>query len=64
MGIPGWHSFSGGRRLSTAGSSSTSRRNSRIGGTVVVPFEGWHAVKIGYAKGLFTEFGTDFEQFS
>ena len=34
-----------------------------VGGTLVVPFKGRHAVKLGYATGLFTEFGTDFDQY-
>jgi len=39
------------------------QNNSRIGGTVVVPFKGRHALKVGYATGLFAEVGTDFDQF-
>jgi hypothetical protein len=29
----------------------------------VVPFRGRHAIKVGYSKGVVTEFGTDFQQF-
>jgi hypothetical protein len=39
------------------------QRNSRIGGTVVVPFRKRHAVKIGYSRCVVTEFGTDFRHF-
>jgi hypothetical protein len=35
----------------------------KIGGTVVVPFRGRHAIKIGYANGIVTKFGTNFNQF-
>jgi hypothetical protein len=39
------------------------QRNSRIGATVVVPFRGRNAIKVGYSTGVVTEFGTDFGQF-
>ena len=38
------------------------QRNSRIGGTLVVPFLGRHAIKVGYSRGVVTEFGTHFGQ--
>jgi len=37
--------------------------DSRVGGMVVVPFRGRHAVKLGYFVGARTEFGADFDQF-
>ena len=55
--------FTGGRQTIDGRELIDVQKNSRIGGTVVVPFKGRHALKFGYAKGLFTEFGTDFDQF-
>ncbi len=55
--------FYGGRQTIDGRQLIDVQRNARIGGTVVVPFKGRHAVKIGYAMGLFAEFGTDFDQF-
>ena len=39
------------------------QRNSRIGGTVVVPFLDRYSVKVGYSANIVTDFGTDFNQF-
>ena len=39
------------------------QRNVKLGGTLVVPFRGRHAIKIGYADGIITRFGNDFSQF-
>lgn len=36
--------------------------NARFGGTIVIPFERRHAVKIGFSTGTRTRFGTDFNQ--
>jgi hypothetical protein len=55
--------FYGGRQTIDGRELIDVQKNSRIGGTLVVPFKGRHAVKLGYAKGLFTEFGSDFDQF-
>jgi len=55
--------FTGGRQIIGGKKLSDVQQNSKIGGTVVVPFHGRSAVKIGYARGLYTEFGTDFNQF-
>jgi hypothetical protein len=55
--------FAGGRQTIGGNELADDQRNSRIGGTVVVPFKGRHAIKVGYATGLFTEFGTDFDQY-
>ncbi len=55
--------FEGGRQTIDGRELIDVQQNSRIGGTVVVPFKGRHALKIGYATGIFTEFGTDFDQF-
>jgi hypothetical protein len=46
----------GGRRLSGADD------NSRAGGTVVVPFHGRHAIKLGYFVPVHTESGGDYRQ--
>lgn len=54
--------FFGGRQTIDGRELIDVQKNSRLGGTVVVPFKGRNAVKIGYATGLFTEFGTDFDQ--
>jgi len=55
--------FTGGRQTIGGRRLVDVQRNSRIGGTIVFPFRGRYAVKFGYASGLFTEFGTDFDQF-
>ena len=39
------------------------QQNSRIGGMIVVPFLGRHAIKVGYSFGVYTKFGNDFDQF-
>jgi len=55
--------FTGGRQTIAGRRLGDTQQNSKIGGTVVVPFHGRSAVKFGYARGLYTEFGTDFNQF-
>lgn len=40
------------------------QRNSRIGGTMVFPFKGRQAIRVGYSTGIVTESGGDFESFS
>lgn len=55
--------FTGGRQTIGGNQLVDVQRNSRIGGTVVVPFRGRHAIKVGYSRGIVTEFGTDFEKF-
>ena len=39
------------------------QRNSRIGGTIVVPIRGRHGIKAGYSTGVVTESGGDFATF-
>ena len=39
------------------------QQNVKIGGTVVVPFRGRDAIKLGHANGAVTNFGTDFGLF-
>ena len=36
--------------------------NLKLGGTLVVPIHGRHAIKIGYANGVVTRYGNDFDQ--
>ena len=55
--------FTGGRQTIAGRELVDVQRNSRVGGTLVVPFKRRHAIKIGFATGIFTEFGTDFDQF-
>ena len=40
------------------------QRNSSIGGTMVFPFKGRQAIRVGYSTGTVTESGGDFESFS
>lgn len=55
--------FEGGRQTIDGRELVDVQKNSRIGGTLVVPFKRRYALKIGYATGIFTEFGTDFDQY-
>ncbi len=55
--------FKGGRQTIEGERLADVQRNSRVGGTIVVPFHGRHAVKVGYSIGVVTDFGTDFNQF-
>ncbi|MCP4901262.1 MAG: transporter [bacterium] len=55
--------YTGGRQTIAGDKLVDLQRNSRFGGTVVVPFKGRHAVKFGYSAGVTTDFGTDFDQF-
>ncbi len=55
--------FTGGRQTIDGRELIDVQQNSRIGGTLVVPFKGRHAIKLGYATGIFTEFGSDFDQY-
>jgi len=55
--------FTGGQQTIGGGELTDWQKNSRIGGTVVVPFLGRHAIKVGYSFGVYTKFGSDFNQF-
>ena len=55
--------YKGGRQTIGGNRLADVQRNSRVGATLVVPFARRHAIKIGYAAGVVTEFGTDFDQF-
>jgi hypothetical protein len=54
--------FTGGRQTIGGNELEDVQRNSRLGGTVVVPFKGRHAIKIGYSRGVVTKYGTDYRQ--
>jgi len=55
--------FTGGRQRIGGVRLTDVQRNAKAGFTLVVPFKGRHAVKLGYSTGVITEFGTDFDQF-
>ena len=55
--------FTGGRQTIGGNRLVDVQHNSRVGGMVVVPFRGRHAIKVGYFIGARTEFGSDFDQF-
>jgi len=54
--------YTGGRSTIDGVEAADLQRNSRIGGTVVVPIRRRHAVKVGYSTGVVTESGGDFER--
>lgn len=55
--------FGGGRQTIGGEKLSDVQHNVKLGGTVVVPFAGRHAIKVGYANGAVTKYGSDFDQF-
>lgn len=55
--------FRGGRQMIGGNRLDDLQQNTKIGGTLVLPFRGRHAIKVGYAKGVVTKFGSDFDQF-
>jgi hypothetical protein len=55
--------YFGGRQAIDGRELIDFQTNSRIGGTLVVPFKGRHAVKLGIAKGVYTKYGEDFDQY-
>lgn len=55
--------FAGGRQTIGGERLGDVQQNAKIGGTVVIPFAGRHALKIGYANGAVTKYGSDFDQF-
>ena len=55
--------FAGGRQTIGGERLNDVQHNLKIGGTVVFPFAGRHAIKIGYANGAVTKYGSDFDQF-
>jgi hypothetical protein len=55
--------FTGGRQTIDGTRLGDVQRNSRLGMTFVFPVAQGHAIKVGYAVGWLTRFGTDFDQF-
>jgi hypothetical protein len=55
--------FWGGRSIVGGQLRQDFQRKSRLGGTVVVPFLGRHAVKFGYSTSVYTFSGGDYETF-
>lgn len=60
---PSRRDFAGGRQTVGGEKMADLQSNRRIGATVVVPFGGRHAIKLGYSTGTRTRFGNDFDQF-
>ena len=54
--------FLGGRQTIGENELGDVQGNVKIGGTLVVPFAGRHAIKLGYANGAVTKYGNDFDQ--
>lgn len=55
--------YEGGRSTFGGELAADLQRNSRLGGTVVFPFGGRHAIKAAYSTGVVTKSGGDFESF-
>ena len=55
--------YRGGRSTIGGELAGDLQRNSRVGGTVVFPFGGRHAIKAAYSTGMVTNSGGDFETF-
>ncbi len=56
--------YVGGRTTVGGVERADRQRNSRLGGTVVFPFKGQHAIRVGFSTGIVTESGGDFENFT
>ncbi len=54
--------FRGGRQTIDGNALDDYQSNLKLGGTFVVPFLKRHAIKIGYANGIYTRLGNDFNQ--
>ena len=57
-----FNNFTGGRQTIDGVQLGGVQRNSKVGATSVFPIAKGHAIKIGYAVGWLTRFGTDFDQ--
>lgn len=55
--------YYGGRQTIAGKPLRNTQSNVKLGGTLVVPFLRRHAIKIGYAHGVITRYGEDFNQF-
>ena len=56
--------YVGGRTTVGGVERADRQRNSRLGGTVLFPFKGQHAIRVGYSTGIVTESGGDFDNFT
>ena len=56
--------YVGGRTTVSGNERANRQRNSRLGGTVVFPFKGQHAIRASFSTGIITESGGDFETFT
>ena len=54
--------YTGGKQTIGGDQLSDTQSNSRLGGTIVKPLSRRQVVKLGYAAGVRTRFGTDFDQ--
>ncbi len=55
--------FRGGRQTIDGTELNNSQRNVKLGGMLVVPFHGRHAIKFGYGSSIITRFGSDSNHF-
>jgi hypothetical protein len=55
--------YQGGRQTIGGEPLRDWQKNVKLGGTIVFPFRRYHAIKIGYATGVVTRYGNDFDQF-
>ena len=55
--------YVGGRQTIDGSRYDDEQSNLKIGGTLVIPFHRRHAIKLGYATGVVTRYGSDFNQF-
>ncbi len=55
--------YYGGRQTIGGEPLRNTQSNVKVGGTLVWPFLQRHAIKVGYANGIYTRFGEDFNQF-
>jgi hypothetical protein len=55
--------YRGGNQTIDGNPLDNKLNNLKLGGTLVVPFHGRHAIKFGYANGVVTRYGNDFDQF-
>lgn len=55
--------YYGGRQTIAGEPLKNTQSNLKIGGTLVLPFLRRHAIKMGYASGVVTRYGEDYNQF-
>ena len=54
--------FSGGRQTIGGNQLDDAQSNLKIGGTLMIPLKGHNSLKLSYADGSVTKYGTDFDQ--